>query len=72
MLVNKHKVQLRKFSDPMIKRIGEIAFQVVEEIGNSDPFTKRVYESYINFRKKAMGWSALAEQGYMNARSMTK
>jgi TRAP-type mannitol/chloroaromatic compound transport system substrate-binding protein len=72
VLVNKHKVQLRKFSDPMIKRIGEIAFQVVEEIGNSDPFTKRVYESYINFRRKAIGWSALAEQGYMNARSMTK
>jgi TRAP-type mannitol/chloroaromatic compound transport system substrate-binding protein len=72
VLVNKHKVQLRKFSDPMIKRIGEISFQVVEEIGNSDPFTKRVYESYINFRKKAMGWSLLAEQGYMNARSMTK
>ncbi len=72
VLVNKHKVQLRKFSDPMMKRIGEIAFQVVEEIGNSDPLTKKVYASYINFRKKAIGWSALAEQGYMNARSMTK
>ena len=72
VLVNKHKVQLRRYSDDMLKRIGEISAKVVEEVGNSDPFTKKVYDSYLSFRKKAMGWSLLAEQGYMNARSQTK
>jgi TRAP-type mannitol/chloroaromatic compound transport system substrate-binding protein len=72
VLVNKHKVQLRRYSDDMLKQIGQVAAKVVEEVGNSDPFTKKVYESYISFRKKAMGWSALAEQGYMNARGLIK
>lgn len=72
VLVNKHKVQLRRYSDDMLKQIGQVAAKVVEEVGNSDPFTKKVYDSYINFRRKAMGWSALAEQGYMNARALIK
>jgi TRAP-type mannitol/chloroaromatic compound transport system substrate-binding protein len=72
VLVNKHKVQLRRYSDDMLKQIGQVAAKVVEEVGNSDPFTKKVYESYISFRRKAMGWSALAEQGYMNARGLIK
>jgi hypothetical protein len=37
-----------------------------------DPFTKKVYESFVAARKKAIGWSALGEQGFMNARSLIK
>ena len=71
-LLTKHNVQLRKFSDDMLKKIGEAAIEVVAEIGNKDPFTKRVYESFLAARKRAIGWSALGEQGYMNARSLIK
>jgi TRAP-type mannitol/chloroaromatic compound transport system substrate-binding protein len=72
VLLNKHNVQLRKFSDDMLKNIGKAAVDVVAEIGNKDAFTKRVYESFVAARKKAIGWSALGEQGYMNARSLLK
>jgi TRAP-type mannitol/chloroaromatic compound transport system substrate-binding protein len=65
-------VQLRKFSDDMLKKIGEAAVDVVAEVGNKDAFTKRVYASFVAQRKRAIGWSALGEQGYMNARSLVK
>ena len=40
--------------------------------GLCDPFTKKVYESFVAQRKKAIGWSAIGEQGFMNARSLLK
>jgi TRAP-type mannitol/chloroaromatic compound transport system substrate-binding protein len=45
---------------------------VISEIGNKDPFTKKVYDNYMAALKQAKGWSALGEQGYMNARSLLK
>jgi TRAP-type mannitol/chloroaromatic compound transport system substrate-binding protein len=71
-LLNKHNVQLRKFSDDMLKKIGETAVEVVAEIGNKDAFTKKVYSSFVAARKRAIGWSALGEQGVMNARGLIK
>jgi TRAP-type mannitol/chloroaromatic compound transport system substrate-binding protein len=71
-LLTKHKVQLRKFPNDMLKNMGQAAIDVVAEVGNKDPFTKKVYESFVAARKKAIGWSALGEQGYMNARSLMK
>jgi TRAP-type mannitol/chloroaromatic compound transport system substrate-binding protein len=72
VLLNKHGVQLRKYNDDLLKAFGVAAEQVVGEVGNKDPFTKKVYESYIAARKKAMGWTALGEQGYLNARALLK
>jgi TRAP-type mannitol/chloroaromatic compound transport system substrate-binding protein len=72
VLLTKHNVQLRKFSDEMLRNIGKAAVDVVAEVGNRDPFTKKVYESFVAARKKAIGWSALGEQGFMNARSLIK
>ena len=71
-LLNKHNVKLRKYSDDMLKKMGEAAIEVVAEVGNRDPLTKRVYASFMAARKKAIGWSALGEQGFLNARSLLK
>jgi len=72
VLLNKHGVQLRKFSDDMLAALGKAAGEVLEEVAAKDAFTKKVYESFVPARKKLMGWSALGEQGYMNARSLLK
>jgi TRAP-type mannitol/chloroaromatic compound transport system substrate-binding protein len=69
-LIEKHGVKLRKFNDELLTEIGATAGQVVAEVGHRDPFTTKVYNSFIDFRKKAIGWSKLSEQGYMNARSL--
>ena len=69
VLVNKHGVQLRQYSDEMMKNFYVAAHDVVAEIGNKDPFTKKVYDNFMAARAKAIGWSKLGEQGFMNARS---
>ena len=63
---------MRKFTDEMLVAMAKASMEVVAEVGNKDPFTKRVFDSFIAARKKAIGWSALGEQGYMNARSLIK
>lgn len=68
VLLNKHGVQLHRYPDDMLIEIGTIAGQVVAEIGNSSPMSKRVYESFIKYRKQAIAWAKIGEQGYMNAR----
>ncbi len=68
VLLNKHGVQLHKYPDEMLVKIGETAGQVVADIGNSSPLAKRVYDSFVSYRKQAIAWARIGEQGYMNAR----
>ena len=68
VLRNKHKVQLRKFSDPVLNAIGEASGRVVAEAAASDPMTQKVYDSFIAFRKKAIAWSKISDQAYWDAR----
>ena len=69
-LVNKHKVQLRKFSDELLTEVGRVSGEVVAEVGNSDPMTKKIYESFLDFRKKMVGYTKISEQAYLNARTL--
>jgi TRAP-type mannitol/chloroaromatic compound transport system substrate-binding protein len=70
VLVDQHGVQLRRFSDELLAEIGIVAEEVVAEVGNSDPLTKKVYESHQAFRGKAVGWARLSDQGYLGAREL--
>ena len=70
VLINKHGVQLRKFSDDIIKAIGEAAGQVMAEVATSDDITKRVYDSFIAFRQSAMRWSRYGDLAYLDARQL--
>jgi TRAP-type mannitol/chloroaromatic compound transport system substrate-binding protein len=67
-LVNKHGVMLRQFSDDIVKAIGTAAGQVMGEMAAADDITKRIYASFIDFRKKAMRWSRYGEKAFLDAR----
>lgn len=70
VLVNKHNVELRNFSDEILIQLGKASAEVVSEISDQDAFTRKVYQSFMKQRKNAIGWSKLSEQAYMNARSL--
>ena len=70
VLLTKHGVKLHKYPEDMLIEIGKVAGQVVSDVGNTNAFTKRVYDSYITYRKQAITWAKIGEQGYMNARSL--
>ncbi len=69
-LINDHGVELRKFSDDVMKAIGDAAGEVVAEVAEENQMTKRVYDSFISFRTKSIGWARIADQAYWNAREL--
>ena len=67
-LRSEHKVSLRKVPNDVLKAIGEASGQVVSEAGHADSVSRRVYDSFIVFRRKSLAWSKLSDQAYSNAR----
>lgn len=64
-------VELVKYPDDLLAELGRNSGKVVDAIGNTDATTKKVWDSYRNFRKVAIEWSKIGVQGFMNARSLT-
>ena len=68
VLINKHKVKVRKFSDTVMNNIGKASGEVVRAAGSGDKTTQAVLDSFLKFRKSAIAWSKLSDQAYWNAR----
>ena len=69
-LITERVIQIRKFDDSILKILGEVSGNVLEESAKHDSMTQRVYESFLKFRKSAIRWSDLSERAYLNARSL--
>ena len=65
-----HNVQLRRLSDDIVRQLGAAARDVVAAVGNADAATRKVYESFLAFRKKALAWSNVADQALLAARAL--
>ena len=71
-LLNKHGVKLFEMPDEVFKALGEASKDVVATAGASSPIAKKVYDSFMAFRKNVTGWSRLSDQAYMNKRDLVK
>lgn len=69
-LINKHGVTMVEFSDDLYKAISSASADVMATAGAKDDITKKVYESYSDFRKKAIRWSKFSDEGFMRKRSL--
>ena len=69
-LVEKHKVDLRRYPDDVLKKLRNLSDEVVAEVAQKDKTSKKVYESFRKFRDQAMEWHRISEQTYMAARDM--
>jgi TRAP-type mannitol/chloroaromatic compound transport system substrate-binding protein len=69
-LAKDKNVEIRKFDDTLLQALGKVSAEVLAEVGNKDPLTRRIYQSYVEFRNRATHWADLAERGYLNARSL--
>ena len=70
ILINKHKVQLHEFSDEFYQAAGEAANDVVAKAGSGDALSKKIYDSYMNFRKLSTEWSKYSDFSYMKKRAL--
>ncbi|HEX7007726.1 MAG TPA: TRAP transporter substrate-binding protein, partial [Alphaproteobacteria bacterium] len=69
-LVTRHEVKVRQFSDDLFRSMFAAAKDVLAAAGNRDPLTKKVYESFMKFRKSMLAWTTVADQAYFNKRSL--
>jgi TRAP-type mannitol/chloroaromatic compound transport system substrate-binding protein len=67
-LVTEHKVDLRPFPDEVLVKLRQLSDEVVQEVAAKDPVSKKVYESFKQFRDEAIAWHNISERAYLNAR----
>ena len=66
-IVNESDIEVRQFSDEVLKQLRIYTNEVINEMVEADPFAKKVYESYNAFRKRAVKWSELTEKVFYNS-----
>ncbi|MGA7802740.1 MAG: TRAP transporter substrate-binding protein DctP, partial [Gammaproteobacteria bacterium] len=69
-LIKQHKVQLRRFPDDVLKKLHTISDQVVAEIADKDPMSRKVYQSFRAFRDEVVAWDRISEKSYLEARDL--
>ncbi len=69
-LRKEHAIRPRMLPDSLVRRLGGAAAEIVAAVGNTDATTRKVYESFTGFRKKAMVWSGVANQAVLAARQL--
>jgi TRAP-type mannitol/chloroaromatic compound transport system substrate-binding protein len=65
-LVNKHKVKLRKFPDEVLSALKKYSDEVLEEVAAKDPMSRKVYNSFLKFRKNIYAWNKITEEPYQS------
>jgi TRAP-type mannitol/chloroaromatic compound transport system substrate-binding protein len=69
-LKGEHGVQIRRLSDDIVRQLGAAAGDAVARFGRADAATRKIYDSYLAFRKRAIVWSGIALQSTIAARAL--
>lgn len=68
--VKKHDVVVKRLSDDVLRHIADVSDEVVTELANKDPLSKKIYESMSKFRSLQVGYSRVTEGDFFAARSL--
>ena len=52
----------------MLARLKQLSDEVVAEIADKDPLSRKVYDAFVKFREQVVAWSDVSERAYLNAR----
>ncbi len=66
-LITKHKVELVKFPDEVLKKLAKLAEEVNEEEAAKSPVAKKVNESFKKFAKVVGTWGMISEKAYYDS-----
>jgi len=64
ILIEKENVEVRSFPKPVMDQLRNYTKEILEELAESDPVSKKIYAAYQEFRGAAKEWSSLTEQAY--------
>ncbi len=68
-LISKHGVEVRRLDRVTFRSLALAARDVVTTVGEENAFSRRVYNSFIEFRRKVSRWTELSDQAYVEARA---
>ena len=63
-------IKIKKFGDDVLAALGKTAGEVLVESSRKDTLTRRVFDSFIEFRKAAVSWAEISDRSYLNARAL--
>jgi len=69
ILKRDHNIEPRTFPGDVFEKIGRISEDVVAEIGNSNPETRAIYDSYTKARSSYRPWTEISDGAYIKARA---
>ncbi|SMG67106.1 Twin-arginine translocation pathway signal [methanotrophic bacterial endosymbiont of Bathymodiolus sp.] len=69
-LINKHGVKLMPLPDDVLRKLKQLSEEVVLELADKDPLSKKIYTSFSQFRTQVSQWSSLSEQAFLKARAL--
>jgi len=67
-LVNQHKVDLRKLPDEVLIKLKSLSEEVIAEVAEKDPLSKKVFQSFTKFSQQVKNWHDVSERVYLNIR----
>ncbi len=70
VLINKHKVPVKQFPESVLKDLKKFTDEVVQDVADSDPMSKKVYTAFQKFRKEAWDWGKLTEEQYQKFKNL--
>ena len=69
-LIREEEVDIRYFPDEVLQTLRTFTEEIIQDLAANDPFVKKVYTSYDDFRRKAVKWAALTEKVFYNSISI--
>ena len=69
-LIDDYGIELRTFSDDIVKRLGSITMEVIGEIGQSDALTQKIHASFTDFARKAADYQGAFEETMLRQRRL--
>ena len=69
-LKDENTVKILKFDDSVLKAFLAITKDVVAEVGTADDLSRKIHQSYMQFRGSIMDWSDIAERAFLNSRRL--
>jgi len=69
-LVEKHSIDMRSYPNDVIAMVHRLAKEVVSELAEKDPFSRKVYDSYQKFLQQSKTLSAISELAYLQVRDL--
>ena len=69
-LVEKHGVQLRKLPDDVLKELQIHSENVMKEFVTDDEMAKKIYDSYLSFKKEVTEYHTVSEKAFLETRDL--